>query len=957
MADNHDALNNPVSHLSEIGTDVSRGDSPYSSNGPSSDYRSSEGTALTMHTIEGNTMSHYGGNGHMTTMAPLNLQQPMEQDLHSVGAHLVVPEDQYPATLDDADLGLLHTRSTSYHSSKGEVVNNVPALRVNNVENQMVTPPRATTLSRGLLDHQRQTATSSHTVPPHLRGYDMNDGLAPYTSGGGFTSDNMLHGMSGFNNFVPPYPNERFQLQVDDTMGPPNNLRQTNDQFMAQMDASKRKAAAQANLNNERHGQDILHYQTSRGSMLPSHTPDTPSRASRYQLRDEASGNWQNSGEVLTNEGGNIANVPPDANHTGQSSVSMNSSDRQPTFHSINEPSRVGSNQDFTVMTTQVPGTYSGQLDSRVGSQSSGNLHSDQGPTQFCDPNRNTLFPGDVTQVNHHGDRVYSSVGQSSRANFSGQSRPFGPGANVDYTVLESDNMKFGLDRLAEESSKPDSVGTKFGSVAENNGPDDPYIDDDWESDDEPDRKRKRTGSELNPSGGAKNKNGQPRKARAPRSSLRRWDERELIRSLLGIVWACGEAGIQVPFAQAAQQVHPTCTASALQQTILKLHDKLNAEGEQFPRIRMNWPRKGASGTIRDHSKVPRRKPTLRQLNQSWIITLKRAYIEADRAMLLYPYGVATHDSADTVANDDTDLPVVLDSAPQTNPYTVAPSMSYNPSPQDNSYMYASSDPYGSTSQNNPGPMPVTAYDPSGRVNPYPTPTTTYDSSGRMHLYPRPSTTSGPSAQGNAYMTASSTAHSQTPQNNLYMATPSTAYGASAQSMSNMATSSMDHDLTPQNDLFMDTPSTDVAASFMASGSNPQNNSYTTTPSASLGFSARGHPYMTTPSVAYRSSLHGNAYGQANQGPSIDSSQQGLFPSGLPRSTRQMNSSMADDYFQSTPAFDGRNLRGRHSQNSGRTNIGNMDIREDDEYQSLFEFDTKPAQQGSGNLWDYHPYN
>lgn len=122
------------------------------------------------------------------------------------------------------------------------------------------------------------------------------------------------------------------------------------------------------------------------------------------------------------------------------------------------------------------------------------------------------------------------------------------------------------------------------------------------------------------------NKDGRMRKVRQPRASLRRWDETDISRALLGIVWACGENGVQIPFDQAAQLVDQTCTASALQQAILKLQTKLNEGGEQIPRIKMNWPKKRDAppgGVTRDNGKLPRKKPTLTQATQCNITSLR----------------------------------------------------------------------------------------------------------------------------------------------------------------------------------------------------------------------------------------------------------------------------------------------------------------------------------------------
>ncbi|KAF2680140.1 hypothetical protein K458DRAFT_107436 [Lentithecium fluviatile CBS 122367] len=182
-------------------------------------------------------------------------------------------------------------------------------------------------------------------------------------------------------------------------------------------------------------------------------------------------------------------------------------------------------------------------------------------------------------------------------------------------------------------------------------GQDDTYIDEDGalvdadgnESEyiEQTDRKRKRSGTKMSVGSEKRNKDGMPRKSRAPRAPLRRWDENDLTKALIGIVWACGETGLQIPFDQAAQVIDNTCTASALQQAILKLHAQMIKDGKQLPKIKMHWPKKGGGQSrtvLRDSGKVPRRKPTIRRGTQSLFVTLKRAYIEADRAVLAPPH-------------------------------------------------------------------------------------------------------------------------------------------------------------------------------------------------------------------------------------------------------------------------------------------------------------------------------
>jgi hypothetical protein len=119
----------------------------------------------------------------------------------------------------------------------------------------------------------------------------------------------------------------------------------------------------------------------------------------------------------------------------------------------------------------------------------------------------------------------------------------------------------------------------------------------------------------------------------------------------LGIVWACGEAGIQIPFDQASQVVSESCTAGAMQQALLKLRGKQIADGHQIPSLKMAWTRKNKkspsstpSANIKSEQNTssktaPAKKRTTRMVGeQSILVTLKRAYKFADRMHLATPY-------------------------------------------------------------------------------------------------------------------------------------------------------------------------------------------------------------------------------------------------------------------------------------------------------------------------------
>lgn len=142
------------------------------------------------------------------------------------------------------------------------------------------------------------------------------------------------------------------------------------------------------------------------------------------------------------------------------------------------------------------------------------------------------------------------------------------------------------------------------------------------------------------------NKDGVPRKPRQPRAKLLKWSDDDWKNVCLGIVWACGETGVPIPFEQAAQVVGEKCTAGALQQALLKLRGKQIAEGYQIPNLKMAWTRKNrhaAPGAItkafqEPEAKRPRKKPTRVEATQTLLVTVPRAYNDEDRQGIVRPY-------------------------------------------------------------------------------------------------------------------------------------------------------------------------------------------------------------------------------------------------------------------------------------------------------------------------------
>ena len=142
------------------------------------------------------------------------------------------------------------------------------------------------------------------------------------------------------------------------------------------------------------------------------------------------------------------------------------------------------------------------------------------------------------------------------------------------------------------------------------------------------------------------NKDGAPRKPRRPRPKLLKWSDDDWKNVCLGIVWACGETGIQIPFEQAAQVVGEKCTAGALQQALLKLRGKQIDAGHQIPNLKMAWTRKNryaapnakAKPSQEPEANKPRKKPTRMEATQSLLVTLSRAYSNQDRQGMACPY-------------------------------------------------------------------------------------------------------------------------------------------------------------------------------------------------------------------------------------------------------------------------------------------------------------------------------
>ncbi|KAH7087643.1 hypothetical protein FB567DRAFT_592315 [Paraphoma chrysanthemicola] len=230
------------------------------------------------------------------------------------------------------------------------------------------------------------------------------------------------------------------------------------------------------------------------------------------------------------------------------------------------------------------------------------------------------------------------------------------------------------------------------------------------------------------------NKDGGPRKPRQPRPKLLKWDDNDWKNVALGLVWACGENGIQIPFQQASQVVSESCSAGALQQALLKLRGKQIAEGYQIPSLRMAWTRKnknGSSSTSSANTKsqdtgtknmLPRKKPTRFVGNQSLIVTLKRAYRDTDRLHLVYPHKVSSAASKAKKPSLAPPQPLAFGAGMMSTPMYQPPSMiagNLTPavSPTESAQEIMSNIQRGLTARFGPSTPPATPTKPNHRRN------------------------------------------------------------------------------------------------------------------------------------------------------------------------------------------------------------------------------------------------
>ncbi|KAI4663615.1 uncharacterized protein J4E78_004031 [Alternaria triticimaculans] len=169
------------------------------------------------------------------------------------------------------------------------------------------------------------------------------------------------------------------------------------------------------------------------------------------------------------------------------------------------------------------------------------------------------------------------------------------------------------------------------------------------------------------------NKDGAPRKPRQPRPKLLKWSDNDWKNVVLGIVWACGETGVQIPFDQAGQVVGESCTAGALQQAILKLRGKQIAEGYQIPSLRMAWTRKNKrssslSSTANTNSQTNAGQDPLTPSRPSLIVKLK---VPVSKSVGVKHSPGFNKAGADTVREESKEKVQVLNEAQDQKPVVV----------------------------------------------------------------------------------------------------------------------------------------------------------------------------------------------------------------------------------------------------------------------------------------------
>jgi len=169
------------------------------------------------------------------------------------------------------------------------------------------------------------------------------------------------------------------------------------------------------------------------------------------------------------------------------------------------------------------------------------------------------------------------------------------------------------------------------------------------------------------------NKDGAPRKPRQPRPKLLKWSDNDWKNVVLGIVWACGETGVQIPFDQAGQVVGESCTAGALQQAILKLRGKQIAEGYQIPSLRMAWTRKNKrssslSSTANTNSQSNAGQDPLTPSRPSLIVKLK---VPVSKSVGVKHSPGFNKAGADTVREESKEKVQVLNQAQDQKPVVV----------------------------------------------------------------------------------------------------------------------------------------------------------------------------------------------------------------------------------------------------------------------------------------------
>ncbi|KAF2012634.1 hypothetical protein BU24DRAFT_494600 [Aaosphaeria arxii CBS 175.79] len=127
------------------------------------------------------------------------------------------------------------------------------------------------------------------------------------------------------------------------------------------------------------------------------------------------------------------------------------------------------------------------------------------------------------------------------------------------------------------------------------------------------------------------------RKKRDPRPKLLKWDEPCWAQIVIALVSECGKDDVEIPWDRVAKVLG--CTASALQQAILKNRKKLAEKGFIVDSLKMTW-KKGKQTLSFDDTT---REPGVDEATQTNFVTLQSSYGNGSKRRKLTPAAPEAH--------------------------------------------------------------------------------------------------------------------------------------------------------------------------------------------------------------------------------------------------------------------------------------------------------------------------